>query len=213
MSSLLSGSRARLAPERHHRDRPFLRDARHEVVDPGFAPEFDLARVEAAQRAGGRRARACDPRSGASPTSDARVSARRRVGEAGVRDRDEVAVALADDRREHQRHAIDEQRLGDAVTRRSLRRMQVEIAVEVAGEADERAAIVVAIAVVDAIERRWMAFFTGRDSSTTTSVASSAMTGCAGRRPSGTAAPASLQQDRVDRGDRRRPPPRRPARA
>ena len=47
---------ARFAAERHHRDRAFLGDARHEVVEPGVAPELDLAPVERGAAPADRRA-------------------------------------------------------------------------------------------------------------------------------------------------------------
>ena len=60
-----------------------------------------------------------------------------------------AAVAL-----EHQRHPIDEQRLHDARNEPIGEPVQIEIAVQVAGEADERTPIVVAIAIERAIEQR-----------------------------------------------------------
>ena len=79
---------------------------------------------------------------------------RRRTAEPDVRDRDELAVAAGRDRRQHQRHPIDDERLHDAVDEPLAQAEQIEVAVQVAREADERPAIVVAIAVVDAVERR-----------------------------------------------------------
>jgi hypothetical protein len=55
-------------------------------------------------------------------------------------------------RREEQRHAIDDERLHHAVHEPLAEAEEVEIAVQIAGESDEGAAVVVAIAVVDAIE-------------------------------------------------------------
>ena len=77
----------------------------------------------------------------------------RRLGaEPGVRDGDELRVAADGDGRQHQGHAVDQQRLGDAPHQALAQPEQVQVAVEVAREADERAAVVVAIAVVHAIE-------------------------------------------------------------
>ena len=56
-------------------------------------------------------------------------------------------------RREQQRHAIDDERFGDATDQPLAEPQQIEVAVEIAREADERAAVVVAIAVVHAVER------------------------------------------------------------
>ena len=79
-----------------------------------------------------------------------------------MRDRHEVAgVGRNRHRSEHEGHAVHEQRLGDAVDQALAQAQQIEIAVEVAREADERAAIVVAIAVVDAVKRRLDGVFHG----------------------------------------------------
>ena len=58
----------------------------------------------------------------------------------------------AGDRRQQQRHAIDHQRLRDAVHEPLAQPEEIEVAVQIAREADQRAAVVVAIAVVDAVE-------------------------------------------------------------
>ena len=90
--------------------------------------------------------------------------------------------------------------------------LQVEIAVEVAGEADQRAAVVVAVAVVDAVQRRLDRVLDRprqqhdderreqRDDRVLLLV------GVAQEDAAG-----DPQQDRVDRGDRRRARRRRPA--
>ena len=54
---------------------------------------------------------------------------------------------------EHQRHAIDEQRLDDARHQPLGQAVQIEVAVQVAREADQRAAVVVAVAIERAVER------------------------------------------------------------
>ena len=77
---------------------------------------------------------------------------RRLAAEAGVRDRDELRVAARGDGRQHQRHPVDQERLGDATHEPFAQPEEIQIAVEVSREADERAAVVVAIAVVHAIE-------------------------------------------------------------
>ena len=83
---------ARLAAERHDGDRPFLRDARHEVVDPGLAPELDLGADRRGAARADRRASACARRSAASRPRT-RAQHRRLGAEPDVRDRDELAVA------------------------------------------------------------------------------------------------------------------------
>ena len=55
-------------------------------------------------------------------------------------------------RREHQRHAIDHQRFGDAMHEPLAQALQIEVAVQIAREADQRAAVVIAVAVVDLVE-------------------------------------------------------------
>ena len=123
-------------------------------MDPGLAPELSLARIQAAQGEGVvERERVA--RNQARADVGRACQTRRRIGEARVSDRHEVpGVGRNRHRSEHERHAVDEQRLGDAVDEAFAQAQQVEIAVEVAREADERAAIVVAIAVVDPVKRR-----------------------------------------------------------
>ena len=72
MSSLFSGSRAVLAAEPEHRDRAFLRDARHEVVQPPVAPELDLV---VGEPAGGERIVERDGVSGLEAAADVRSAA------------------------------------------------------------------------------------------------------------------------------------------
>ena len=79
--------------------------------------------------------------------------ARHRLREAVVADRGEVARLRRRRRREHQRHAIDDQRLDDARDQPLAEADDVEVAVQVAREGDERAAVVVAIAIEHAVER------------------------------------------------------------
>ena len=61
------------------------------------------------------------PRSGAAPMPEPRASSGGASGTRRARSGDEVAGVVAS-RRQHQRHAIDDQRFGDARTSRSLRR-------------------------------------------------------------------------------------------
>ena len=53
---------------------------------------------------------------------------------------------------EHQRHAIDQQRLDDARDQSLGEAAQIEVAIEIAREAEQRTPIVVAIAIERAIE-------------------------------------------------------------
>ena len=138
--------------ERHHRYRPFLGDARDEVVDPGLAPDVHLGRIEAVL---GQRIVERQGVPGGQPARDiGLVEQRRNDGaETGVGDGDEGVVLAGRRRREHQRHAIDHQRLGHPAQQPLAEPRQVQIAVQVAGETDQRPAVVVAIAVVGAVER------------------------------------------------------------
>ena len=77
---------------------------------------------------------------------------RRRRGKADVGDRGELAFASGGDRRQQQRHAIDDERLQDAMDEPLAEAQQVEIAVQVARKADERAPVVVAVAVIHPVE-------------------------------------------------------------
>ena len=68
-----------------------------------------------------------------------------------MRDGDEVP-GVGREGREHERHPIHDQRFGDAVHQPLAQALEVEIAVQIAGEADQGAPVVVAVAVVDPIE-------------------------------------------------------------
>ena len=145
----------RLAAQHHHRDGAFLRDAGHEVVDAGVAPGGELLRRDAALGD-----RIVDRDDVPAHQAGAQIGAARQphrhapVLESGRGDRREVARAARRQRREHQCHAIDQQRLPNARDQALAQPEQVEVAVEIAGEPDQRAAIVVAVAVVDPVERR-----------------------------------------------------------
>ena len=81
---------------------------------------------------------------------------RHTLGEAVIADRDEIIGAAARARlagRKHQRHAIQDQRFDNPDNEPLTETDDVEIAVQIAGEGDERAAVVVAIAIERAIER------------------------------------------------------------
>ena len=91
----------------------------------------------------------------AEPVADARrgVDRRQRLGEADRLRRHVAPRRPVADRREQQRHALETERLHDPSDQPLAEPLQLEIAVQVARKADERAPIVVAIAVVGAIER------------------------------------------------------------
>ena len=120
-------------------------------MDPRVAPEIELAHVEPALR---QQIVERQRMPGDQPRRDVRPAQqdRRLAAEADVRDGGEVPVQARGHRREQQRHAIDEQRLHDPVHQPLAQAEEIEIAVQVAGESDEGAAVVVAIAVIDAIE-------------------------------------------------------------
>ena len=88
------------------------------------------------------------------PTSDDAGQDGRRAGEPDVRDRDELALPAGGRRRQQQRHAIDDERLHDAVHQPLAEAQQVEVAVQVPREPYERTAVVVAVAVVHPVETR-----------------------------------------------------------
>ena len=119
----------RTAAERHDRDGPFLRDARDEVVDPRVAPEIELAYIEPAL---GQQIVERQSMSGDQPGRDIRPAQqdRRVAAEADVGDGGEVPVHARRHRREEQRHAIDEERLHDAMHQPLAQAEEVEIAVQ-----------------------------------------------------------------------------------
>ena len=85
-------------------------------------------------------------------TSELRLRTGGSRAESRVRDGDELRVRRRRRRREHERHPIDQQRLRDAPHQPFAQAEQIQVAVEIARKADERAPVVVAIAVVHAIE-------------------------------------------------------------
>ena len=172
MSSLLSGSPFSRRPSASTAIDASLRDARHEVVDAGVAPELDLLGREARRPPSDRRAAPSGPAEADANAEPARHE-RRRLVEAVVANRLEVAErrwptssqAIDDERLAHTRH----QALGQAV--------EIEVAVEVAREAD--AARGDSRSDRDRTRGRsplCTASFTGRANSTTTTVARTAMT-------------------------------------
>ncbi len=148
-SSLLNGFVGILAAERQDGDRRALEHARHEVVDALIAPELHLLGGEPRGRD---RIVERDGVPGVEPGDERREprQPRHRVGESEVADRPEVAGTLVG---EHQRHAIDDERFDDARDQPLAEPHDVEVAVQIAGEADQRAPVVVAIAIEHAVER------------------------------------------------------------
>ena len=146
---------ALLAAEREHRNGPPFEHAGNEVEDAGVAPEFHFLGGEPRRRnrivEGNRDAgiEAGHHRRGARQPRHQRA-------EAVVANRVEVAGAIV---REHQRHPVDDQRLDHARDQPLAEADDVEIAVQLAGERDQRAAIVVAIAVEHPIDGGVHRFF------------------------------------------------------
>ena len=141
---------ALLPAEAEHGNRALFGDAGQEVVEPPVAPERDLFLGEAP-----RRQRVVDrnrvPGLEAAADAGAPAQARRRDREAGGADRLEVGRVLI---AEQQDHAVHQERLGDPRDEPLAQAIEIEVAVQIAREADERAAIVVAIAIERPIERR-----------------------------------------------------------
>ena len=146
---------ALLAAERQHGDGAAFKHAGHEVVGAGVAPEFHFLGGEARGRNriveghGRARVEARHHRRGARQSRHQRA-------EAVVANRGEVAGAVVG---EHQRHPVDHQRLDHARDQALTEADHVEIAVQLAGERDQRAAIVVAIAVEHPIDGGVHPFF------------------------------------------------------
>ena len=117
---------------------------------PGVAPELHFF---GGKPGGGDRIVERDGVAGVEPRHQRRGARqpRHRLHESEVADRAEVARARSS--AQHQRHAIDDQRFDDARDQPLAETDDVEVAVQIAGERDQRAAIVVAVAVEHAIER------------------------------------------------------------
>ena len=137
---------AGLSSERHDRDGRLPSRRTERSSGSRLAPELDSVGVEATLR---QRIveRSVWPAVSRAPTSDDR-------GSEGWRRRRSRSARSARNRRpsggrrrQHQRHAIDDERLDDAVHEPLAEAQQVEVAVQVAREADERAPVVVAVAV------------------------------------------------------------------
>ena len=122
-------------------------------MDSGLAPGLHFARVDAPRHERiVQRERVAGNETGRHFRG---TRQRRRIPrESGVGDGHEIAVLAGGGRRQHQRDAIDDERLHDPVHEALAQPEEIQIAVQIAREADERAAIVVAIAVVHAVERR-----------------------------------------------------------
>ena len=138
-----------LAPERQHRDGRAFEDTRYEVVDAVVAPELDLLRLEPG---GGNRIVERDRVVGVEPRKKRRGARQSRHGvlKPEVADRVKVSAALVG---EHQRHLIDDQRLDHARDEPLAEPHDVEVAVQIPRETNQRAAIVVAVAVEDTVQR------------------------------------------------------------
>ena len=185
-----------LAAEREHGNRRAFEHARHEVVDARVAPELDFFGDEAR---GGNRIVERDGVAAVEPRQHRRAARQPRhaLCEPVVADRREVAEALVG---EHQRHAIDDERLDDARDEPLAEADDVEVAVQIAREADERAAVVVAIAVEHAIERVLHGFLHRlREQHDDDRGEQPRRSSCAGRRRSAKMNPASLRQRDVER--------------
>ena len=122
-------------------------------MNPGPPPEIELAHIQTTLR---QHVVERQRVTGDQPGRHVRRSQQRRrlTAEPDVGDGAEITVRARRHRREQQRHAVDEQRLHDAVHQPFAQPEEIEVAVQIAREAHERAAIVVAIAVVHAIEPR-----------------------------------------------------------
>ncbi len=175
MSSLVSGSPLSLRPERQRRDGRALRDARHEVVDARLPPERHFLGGEPpCARRIVQRARTARPQprrrcpTAARPAAAATARSRGAIGTApepgaSVRGQQKAMRSTL----ERLRHA-GHQPLAEAV--------EIEVGIQVARESDQRATVIVAVAVERPIERRLESILHGRASRTTTRVASKAMT-------------------------------------
>ena len=142
-----------LAAEREHGDGAALEDARHEVVHPRVAPELHLLGDEPR----GRR-RIVDERhrmTGVEARHHRRAARQPRHGawKSVIADRLELPRRVGRRGRQHQRHPIDEERFDDARDETPAQTDDVQVAVQIAGERDERAAVVVAVAIEHAVER------------------------------------------------------------
>ena len=140
------------AAQREHGDRAALEHAGHEIVEAGIAPELDLLRNEPC---GGNRIvqrhrpTAIEPRDQRGRTRQRR----HRTGESIRANRREVAGGVFVPRRQQQRHALDDERLDDAGDQPLAEADDVEVRVQVARERDQRAPVVVPVAVEHPVER------------------------------------------------------------
>ena len=149
MSSLLSGSPRVLAAKGKHGDGPVLRHAGHEVVEARVAPELDLLDREAADRC---RVVERDGVTLDQPAAHGRTLGQRRwvaAAESRGPHRSEVRRHFVF---EQERHPIDQQRFHDARHQPLGEPVQVEVAVEIARKPQQRAAVVVSIAIERAVE-------------------------------------------------------------
>ena len=142
----------RAAADRNHGNRRVVRHARHEAREPGVAPARRLRRREPARR---QRIVDDDRLAVHQPRGQRRCRCNRDADAAGwspLDAHDHEAAAVAARVRQKQRDPIDAERLRDAIDEPLAEPVQVEIAVQIAREAHQRAAVVVAIAVIQPIE-------------------------------------------------------------
>ena len=139
-----------LPPDGEHRNRAFRRDAGDEVVEARVAPELDFLDREPAD-GGGIVER--DNVTVAQPSPDRRTLRKRWWMSVAKSRRAHRAEVRRDLVLQHQRHAIDQQRLDHSRNEPLRESMEVEVAVQVAREPYERAAIVVPITIERPIEQ------------------------------------------------------------
>jgi hypothetical protein len=142
-----------LAAQRQHRDGATLEHARHKVVDTGIPPRFDFLREKPR-----RRDRIVERHGVAAVESRHHRRTprqrRHRQHETIGADRGEVARRIVTrlSRRKHQRHPIDDERFDDPRDQTLAEPDDVEVAVQIARKGDQRAPVVVAVAVERSIE-------------------------------------------------------------
>ena len=155
---VLGGQRlaALAAAEQQRRHGRALRDAGHEVVDARVAPELHFFRREPR-----RRQRVVQPHRlpGRHATADAGVQ--RQAGHAALHAGNVQRVEVADLRGQHERHGVDLDRLAHPGHQALGQSVEHDVGVQVAGKADQRAAVVVAIAVERAVDATLQAVLDG----------------------------------------------------
>ena len=153
MSSLLSGSPLSFPPSAITAIVPSLDTHGTKQWTPSCCQWLTSSTVK---RRIGERLVEVDGLAAADAAADAGGGVERRQGaqEPDRARRHEVARRLVADRRQQQAHAIEDQRVDDAIDQPLAEPLQVEVGVQLSGERHEGAAVVIAIAVVGAIEQR-----------------------------------------------------------